>query len=51
MESNRISLWLGRSKGNASIASYDKKNIGGTELQEDAEGSMEIVALDSFYRN
>lgn len=39
---------VGKSKGHASIASYNKKNIGGTELQEDAEGSMEIVSLDDF---
>lgn len=38
----------GKAAGRASISKFNQENIGGTELQEDAEGSIEIVSIDSF---
>lgn len=39
---------VGRAQGFASIASFNKENIGGTELKEDENGNIELLSIDSF---
>lgn len=39
---------VGDTAGRARISKFNHENIGGTELLEDAEGSIELISIDAF---